>query len=292
MVSAKINSSFSYGLTVGGYKDELIILTELGRSIVAPKNNQEYESALMEAAFTPVIFEKIYKVLGGKILPADPHMINLLEREFKLPSQISKECLGILKSNGIFTGLIKETIDGLFVVDGALSPVFASPSIDANLVPSRDLVNTSKSSAAEQILVVSDISESDTLKSIYSLLETIGVEYTQSSILKFESIAGKKQNIEEEVYLKINQCKSAIIYLKNPEEVNSKDLLDVNLMFNLGALFYRYDMKVVIILESRGEFSDIVKEFDPVVLNESGNNDINKLLLNKMVNKGIIKITV
>mgnify|MGYP003389155594 CR=1 FL=1 len=160
----KINSSFSYGLTVGGYKDELIILTELGRSIVAPKNNQEYESALMEAAFTPVIFEKIYKVLGGKILPADPHMINLLEREFKLPSQISKECLGILKSNGIFTGLIKETIDGLFVVDGALSPVFASPSIDANLVPSRDLVNTSKSSAAEQILVVSDISESDTLK--------------------------------------------------------------------------------------------------------------------------------
>ena len=34
----KINSSFSYGLTIGGYKDELISLTDLGKSIVAPKN--------------------------------------------------------------------------------------------------------------------------------------------------------------------------------------------------------------------------------------------------------------
>jgi len=288
----KINSSFSYGLTVGGYKDELISLTELGRSIVAPKNNEEYETALRESAFTPMVFEKIYKVLEGKILPGDPHMVNLLEREFKLPSQISKECLGILKSNGIFTGLIKETLDGLFVVDGAVSPVVASTSTGVNLVSSRDLINTSMSSDSEQILVVSDIPESDSLKSIYSLLETIGVRYTQLSILKFESIDGKSQNIEEEIYLKINQCKSAIIYLKNPEEANNQDLLDVNLMFNLGALFYRYDMKVVIVLESPGEFSNIIKEFDPIVLNESVNNDINKLLLNKMVNKGIIKITV
>ena len=112
----KINSSFSYGLTMGGYRDDLISLTELGKSIVAPINKDEYRISLLRSLYTPPFFGKIYKILEGKILPGDDHMINLLEREFNMPSQISRECLCIIKSNGLFTDLIKETIDGLFVV--------------------------------------------------------------------------------------------------------------------------------------------------------------------------------
>jgi len=67
--------------------------------------------------------------------------------------------------------------------------------------------------------------------------------------------------------------------------------LEANLMLNLGALFYSYDMKVVIVIEDSLKLIDLLKGFDPLVLNESDDSDINKLLLNKMINKGIIKIT-
>ena len=109
--------------------------------------------------------------------------------------------------------------------------------------------------------------------------------------MNFESIAENNNNIKKNYYLKTSQCRSAIIYLKNTESKNNQDALDINLMLNLGALFYRYDMKVVVILENLVKLSDFLKGFDPIILNEANDDDINKLLLNKMINKEIIKIT-
>ena len=286
----KINSSFSYGLTIGGYKDELISLTGLGKSIVAPKNNEEYVNALIKSVLTPPIFNKIYKVLEGKILPGDMHMINLLEREFDMPSQISSECLEVLKFNGVFVELIKETVDGFVVIN---RESFLSESSTGNKESiAGGLINSNnEDSTTGQILLVSDVSESGSLDLIHGFLETINIKYVKLPILNFESIAENNNNIEKNYYLKTSQCRSAIIYLKNTESKNNQDALDINLMLNLGALFYRYDMKVVVILENLVKLSDFLKGFDPIILNERY-DDVNNLLLNKMINKEIIKITI
>ena len=284
----KINSSFSYGLTMGGYKDELISLTELGKSIVAPKNKDEYENSLIKSALNPQVFKKLYNVLAGKILPSDSHMVNLLEREFSMPSQISRECLEVLKSNGIFSELIKETSGGYVVVDREVS------SLDINegkIIDGRLHRDFRDDSVPNQILLISNATKSDSLKLIYDLLETIDIKYTELSLLNFQDIAGENNIIDKDYYLKTNQCSSAIIYFKKIENNDCLDILEANLMLNLGALFYSYDMKVVIVIENSLKLIDLLKGFDPLVLNESDDNDINKLLLNKMINKGIIKIT-
>tara|TARA_Y100000590_G_scaffold470508_1_gene665842 strand:- start:10531 stop:11586 length:1056 start_codon:yes stop_codon:yes gene_type:complete len=285
----KINSSFSYGLTMGGYRDDLISLTELGKSIVAPINKDEYRISLLRSLYTPPFFGKIYKILEGKILPGDDHMINLLEREFNMPSQISRECLCIIKSNGLFTDLIKETIDGLFVVyskdilsQNNVQKIESNyGSIDSNVNQEND---------TRQILILSDVENSDSLSLICGFLENIDIQYFNLKVVDFRNIAKNGSSNKENLLRKINKCSSAIIYLENAEGGNYS--LYINFMLNLGALLYKFDMKVVIILKRPIKLLDDLIDFDPIILNDAPDQAINKLLLNKMVNKSIIKISV
>jgi len=134
------------------------------------------------------------------------------------------------------------------------------------------------------------VENSDSLSLICGFLENIDIQYFNLKVVDFRNIAKNGSSNKENLLRKINKCSSAIIYLENAEGGNYS--LYINFMLNLGALLYKFDMKVVIILKRPIKLLDDLIDFDPIILNDAPDQAINKLLLNKMVNKSIIKISV
>lgn len=111
----KLNASSKYGMTIGSYSDNFIELTELGESITAPGSPQERDESVVEAVTTPEIFREFYRIYSGKRMPEDIYASNTLVRELGVPRELTEECLGIIRRNGLVSGLVSDQSGVLMV---------------------------------------------------------------------------------------------------------------------------------------------------------------------------------
>ncbi len=118
----KLNASSKYGLTVGSYSDEYIELTELGESVTAPGSAEEREDSILESVTKPEVFREFYRIYSGKRMPEDIYASNTLTRELGVPRELTEECLGIIRRNGLVAGIVSDQrgvlmVGGTFVSD-------------------------------------------------------------------------------------------------------------------------------------------------------------------------------
>jgi hypothetical protein len=119
----RLKSSIRYGLTLGGYNDVRISLTEAGRAAVAPKSEEERRLALVECALRPDVFRSFYEALEGKRLPEAAFARNILERDHNIDPELAQECLDIIVANGTYVGLLRDVGGSLWVsVKGVQAP--------------------------------------------------------------------------------------------------------------------------------------------------------------------------
>ena len=111
----KLKSSSMYGLTIGAHTDETIELTDLGERLTAPASPEERAESIRQAALAPDVFRKFYAAYGGKPMPGDVYAANTLTRQLGLDARLADECLGIVKRNGLFAGVIEERAGALTV---------------------------------------------------------------------------------------------------------------------------------------------------------------------------------
>ena len=111
----KLKSSSMYGLTIGAHTDETIELTDLGERLTAPASPEERAESVRQAALAPDVFRKFYAAYGGKPMPGDVYAANTLTRQLGLDERLADECLGIVKRNGLFAGVIEERAGALTV---------------------------------------------------------------------------------------------------------------------------------------------------------------------------------
>ena len=111
----KLKSSSMYGLTIGAHTDETIELTDLGERLTAPTSPDERAESVRQAALAPDVFRKFYAAYDGKPMPGDVYAANTLTRQLGLDERLAEECLGIIKRNGLFAGVIEERAGTLAV---------------------------------------------------------------------------------------------------------------------------------------------------------------------------------
>ncbi len=111
----KLNASSKYGMTTGSYSDDFIELTELGESITAPGSPQERHESVVEAVTRPEIFREFYRIYSNKRMPEDIYASNTLVRELGVPRELTEECLGIIRRNGLVSGLVSDQSGVLMV---------------------------------------------------------------------------------------------------------------------------------------------------------------------------------
>ncbi len=125
----RLNSSARYGLTLGGYNDARITLTEGGRSVVAPKSEEERRLTLVECALRPQVFRDFYESLEGRRLPERAYAKNILERDHNIDPDLVEECLDVILENGKYVGLFREVGGSLWVGVKGVRGEFSGPAV-------------------------------------------------------------------------------------------------------------------------------------------------------------------
>jgi hypothetical protein len=136
-------SSIAYGLTEGGVNASTIKLTALGRKLVAPENDGDDLAARREAILKPRISKEFFERYRRAKLPNDTIGGNVL-KSLGLPADRVQSALDIVKENGRYAGIIRDTTTGPFV--NLDSPGVPAPTATPAL-PDHDESDTSTDSA-------------------------------------------------------------------------------------------------------------------------------------------------
>lgn len=123
-------SSIAYGLTEGGVNANTIKLTALGRKLVAPEEEGEDIGARREAIMKPRVLREFFERYRRAKFPNDTIANNVL-KTMGLPSDRAQTALAIVKANGAYAGIIRETPTGPFV--NLDSPAVPAPAATADL---------------------------------------------------------------------------------------------------------------------------------------------------------------
>jgi predicted nucleotide-binding protein len=124
-------SSIAYGLSDGGVNAAVIKLTELGRKLVAPESEGEDLAARREAILKPRICREFFEKYKRAKFPSDQIAENVL-RSLGIPAERLKTAVDVLRENGKYAGIIRDTPTGLFV--NLDSPGIPGPAVSARSV--------------------------------------------------------------------------------------------------------------------------------------------------------------
>ena len=111
---ALTGSAIAYGLTEGGVNADKIKLLALGRKLVAPEAEGEDLEARREAILKPRILKEFFERYRRAKFPNDTIAGNVL-KSLGLPADRIETALEIVKANGRYAGIIRETPTGPFV---------------------------------------------------------------------------------------------------------------------------------------------------------------------------------
>ena len=118
-----LGASAAYGLTEGSHTSELIVLSELGRRIVAPTEEDSELPALREALLRPRIIKQFLSKYNNSRIPIEKIARNVLE-EMGVPSDATERTLSLIMKGAKEVGLVRELkgnlygdIDGVEVTD-------------------------------------------------------------------------------------------------------------------------------------------------------------------------------
>lgn len=107
-------SSIAYGLTDGGVNANTIKLTPLGRKLVAPENEGDDLAARREAIMKPRILREFFERYRRAKFPNDTIATNVL-MALSIPPDRAQSALEVVKANGRYAGIIRDTPTGPFV---------------------------------------------------------------------------------------------------------------------------------------------------------------------------------
>ena len=107
-------SAAAYGITDGGMNANSMKLTELGRRLVAPQAEGDDVAARREAVLAPRLMREFFDKYRRAKFPNDVIGQNVL-KGLGIPAQRAENALEVLKENGTYAGIIRNTPNGLLV---------------------------------------------------------------------------------------------------------------------------------------------------------------------------------
>jgi hypothetical protein len=111
---ALTGSAIAYGLTEGGVNANKIKLLALGRKLVAPEAEGEDLDARRQAILKPRILREFFERYRRAKFPNDTIAGNVL-KGLGLPAERIETALEVVKANGRYAGIIRDTPTGPFV---------------------------------------------------------------------------------------------------------------------------------------------------------------------------------
>lgn len=107
-------SSIAYGLTAGGVNANAMTITDLGKKLVAPEEEGADITARREAIMKPRLMKEFFEKYRRAKFPNEIIGANVLKGQ-GIPADRVENALQIIKDNGKYAGVIRDTPTGPFV---------------------------------------------------------------------------------------------------------------------------------------------------------------------------------
>ena len=255
--TTRLNASLKYGLTEGGYASKDISLTALGRSVTAPTGGPERHRALVQAALQPELFHSFYRSLDGKRMPPDQYARNTLQRDGGVHPDLTSECLGIIKRNGLFVGILGDvggaqyvSLSGAHATSDQTMPGVADAPYDTRGTDTAgpgdpaDRLSTLGSAAK---LLIAHAGDPGVVEAIRRTFDSFGIGYAA-----VESADAVQHPPDRETSDALRSCDAAVLVLAMPEGLPGDGRIEVrdkeSTIFMLGAVAL-YGDRVVLLRE-------------------------------------------
>jgi hypothetical protein len=111
---ALAGASIAYGLTDGGVNANKMTITTLGKKLVAPVEEGADIAARREAIMRPRLLKDFFEKYRRAKLPNDVIAANVLKSQ-GIPADRVQTAIEIIKDNGKYAGVIRETPTGPFI---------------------------------------------------------------------------------------------------------------------------------------------------------------------------------
>jgi predicted nucleotide-binding protein len=264
-------ASIAYGLTEGGVNANTIKLTSLGRRLVAPEEEGEDLLARREAILKPRILKEFFERYRRAKLPNDVIAVNVL-KSLNLPADRVQPALEIIKANGRYAGIIRETPTGPFVnldSPGVPAPT-ATPEIpehdttssEAALTEgeiSRELMHTPQMVSSQVVPIAFDVKLNRVFISHGKQKAIVGQIKELLAFGSFEPIVSVEREstaipVPEKVFEDMRSCGAGIIHVGAEGKYLDKDgnehtKLNDNVLIEIGAAMALYGKKVILLVE-------------------------------------------
>jgi hypothetical protein len=116
-----IRSAGLYGIVDGTYRASTVSLTDLGRRLAYPANDDELRRAKNDALFSVELFKRVILHYKGGNIPEPPFVNNTLTREFGLDAAFHEEFLKILRKNLEFVGEVDDRVPTMSAISETTS---------------------------------------------------------------------------------------------------------------------------------------------------------------------------
>jgi hypothetical protein len=256
---ALAGASIAYGLTEGGTNANRITLTPLGRKLVAPEAEGEDIYARRQAILQPRIMLAFFEKYRRAKLPNDVILGNVL-KTFGLPADRVDQAIEIIKANGVYSGIVRDTPTGPFVsLDAPGVPAPAATPVEPNVEDDTDIF---AAAAGSTIAPPPPAFDTKTNRVFISHGKQKAVVNQIKELLvfgKFDPVVSVERestaiSVPEKVFEDMRSCAAGVIHVGSegkyldPAGAEHTKIND-NVLIEIGAAMALYGKKIVLLVE-------------------------------------------
>jgi predicted nucleotide-binding protein len=267
---ALTGSAIAYGLTEGGVNANKIKLLALGRKLVAPEAEGQDLDARREAILKPRILKEFFERYRRAKFPNDAIAGNVL-KSLGLPADRIETALEVVKANGRYAGIIRDTPTGPFVSldsPGVPAPT-ATPETPEHEdhesiagVPKLDASQAGAPPVATPARATQPGFDPKSNRVFISHGKQRGIVAQLKELLtfgNFEPVVSVEREstaipVPEKVFEDMRSCGAGVIHVGGEgkyldKEGNEHSKINDNVLIEIGAAMALYGKKVVLLVE-------------------------------------------
>ncbi len=263
-----ITASSKYGITKGGYQASKIELTDLGRSILMERTEEEKLASLKKALFNIPFFKDFFTKYNTHKLPSKKLLKNILIRDYKIPQDDTEQCYKILFKNAEELKILKEIKGSNYINLSALDTGAKAFDIEEETVEEdhevdekeieidesgtkiKKIVKTNEEIREWKPKVfISHSKNNQIIEQIKQVLVFGQFDYVIAEELETTAIP-----IPDKIFGLMRECNCAIINISADDQEKLADdsyKINENVLIEIGASFLMYNKKVILLVDKR-----------------------------------------
>jgi predicted nucleotide-binding protein len=266
-------ASVAYGLTDGGVNANVIKLTPLGRRLVAPEAEGEDVTARREAILKPRILREFFEKYRRAKFPNEIIAANVL-KALGLPGERAEAAIEIIKANGSYAGIIRETPTGPFInldSPGVPLPIATSDVGDQSSVSHSEDISSRSADGLATTLITAPYGKVPATTAAFDakanrVFITHGKQRAVVGQIKelltfggFEPVVSVEREstaipVPEKVFEDMRSCGAGVLHVGAEGKYLDKDgnehaKLNDNVLIEIGAAMALYGKRMILLVE-------------------------------------------